>query len=158
MNKKTAGDGNLQNGMLVITNQSITLFTRIEKQNSSYIVNSLNPDNGFMLLWLRLSLKMTACRMAPPTRHLSKCWLVINHTLQNKLQGNQNWNNNVFIHKNSIENVGSLVVSTSVHWYSKWWAQLAFRSQFGAFASGTAKTMTVRVNSDWEILSIYYLC
>ena len=125
----------------IIWKQCITLFTRVYKwRNKTYhilLTHLARMTDLCCFGWGNLYRWQLACRLAAPTWYLSKCWLVINYTFQNKLQWNQNWNNHIFIYKNSIENVGQFV-STLV--------------------SGMAKAPSdVRVNSDWEIFSIYYL-
>ena len=37
--------------------------------------------------------------------HLNQCWNIVNCTLRNKLQWNFNWNSNMFIQENALENV-----------------------------------------------------
>ena len=40
-----------------------------------------------------------------PNHYLNLCWLIVNWTLRNKLQGNSNRNTKLFISENAFENV-----------------------------------------------------
>ena len=40
-----------------------------------------------------------------PSHYLNQCWNIVNWTLRNKLQWNFNWNSNIFIQENALENV-----------------------------------------------------
>ena len=40
-----------------------------------------------------------------PSHYLKQCWIIVNWTLRNKLQGNFNRNSNIFIQENALEHV-----------------------------------------------------
>ena len=63
----------------------------------SQCANPLSPGDAFMRHWTGLSLvQVMACR---------KCWIIVNWALKNKLKWNLNWNSNIFIEENVIENI-----------------------------------------------------
>ena len=42
---------------------------------------------------------------AAPSHYLNQCWIIVNWILRNKRRWNLNWNSNIFIHENALENV-----------------------------------------------------
>ena len=45
---------------------------------------------------------LVAC--SAPSHYLNQCWIIVNWTLRNKLQWNFDWNSNIFIKENALEN------------------------------------------------------
>ena len=46
---------------------------------------------------------LAAC--SAPSHYLNQCWLLVNWTLRDKLQGNSDQNTKLFIHRNAFENI-----------------------------------------------------
>ena len=69
-------------------------------------VNSLRPKDAYVCHltnhhWFR---KWLVASMVP-SHYLIQCWNIVNLTLRSKLQWNFNWNSNIFIKINALQNV-----------------------------------------------------
>ena len=47
------------------------------------------------------------------SHYLNQCWNIVNWTLRNKFEWNCNWNSNLFIHENALENICQMVSISS---------------------------------------------
>ena len=72
-------------------------------------VNSSPPSAAYMRQWTGSALvEIIPVVYSAPNHYLNmlnQCWNIVNLTLRNKLQWNINQNTEVFIHKNTFENV-----------------------------------------------------